>query len=109
MDTDKNKSEDQATQLKKLVNELNNDVPTDNQQIQIDSNALFRETNEDPIIDILNLPPRKEVHQENTKRARLKMMGRPLSRFIFVCVILVLILGVAYYFWNDELMNLFTL
>lgn len=55
-------------------------------------------------IDILNLPPRNEVHKQK-KRTKISVSAA-LARFLFVILIfLVLIIG-SYYLWGDELIFL---
>ncbi len=52
-------------------------------------------------IDILNLPPRKEIHTKN-KRAKLKL-SKPLLRLIFISLLVIAILIGALYLWDGEL------
>lgn len=55
-------------------------------------------------IDVLNLPPRKEVHTKN-KRPKIKL-SRPLLRFLFTVIIVIAGLGTAIYVWQDEITTL---
>lgn len=51
-------------------------------------------------IDVLNLPPRKEVHgQQNSTTLKV---SRPLLRFLFVVVLLLIILAGAFVAWGNE-------
>lgn len=56
-------------------------------------------------IDILNLPPRKVVH-DTKNRAKVKI-SFPMLRFIIVIIVLVAILIAGYYYGGTELINLF--
>ncbi|WP_100010770.1 hypothetical protein [Lentibacillus sediminis] len=51
-------------------------------------------------IDVLNLPPRKEVHGQ--KNSTSLKVSRPLLRFLFVVVLLLVILAGAFIVWGDE-------
>lgn len=48
-------------------------------------------------VDILNLPPRQEVHQNDSKKVSYKL-SRPLFRLISVLLLILLLVGVAFYF-----------
>ncbi len=56
---------------------------------------------EDQVIDVLNLPPRREVHKDNTSRMKLSL-SKGLFRLIMTIVVLVLIIGLAYYFLGED-------
>ncbi|MBM7598334.1 Tfp pilus assembly protein PilN [Virgibacillus halotolerans] len=60
----------------------------------------FHDTDLDRRIDVLDLPPRKEVHSKKNKRTQLKLSS-PLTRFIFVIVVLLSVLILTYYL-NSE-------
>lgn len=105
MNTEKVNQEDQATQLKKLFNELqqneiNEEEYEQKNDVFVTSNVI--ETEVQPKIDVLDLPPRKEVHDVNRTRTKLKI-GRPMIRLIFVFTILVIAIASAYYFFGKEI------
>lgn len=105
MNTEKVNQEDQATQLKKLFNELQqneDNVEEYEQNEDILINNKVDETEDELKIDVLNLPPRKEVHSANRVRTKLKL-GRPMIRLIFVFTVLVIVIASAYYFFGEEL------
>ncbi|WP_010650719.1 hypothetical protein [Oceanobacillus massiliensis] len=89
-------SNDQAEELRNLVEELENEREQDTADVNVES----AETDERREVDILNLPPRKEIHSENT-RMSLKI-SKPLSRFLSVILILIIIFIGAYYFLGNE-------
>lgn len=91
--------EDQAAELKKIFEEVEqNEVSEENEWLEVD--APLQEVRE---IDILNLPPRKDVHNEDTKRARLNL-GKPFIRLISVIITLMVIIAGSYYLWGEELL-----
>src|SRR5690625_219297 len=100
MSENTNEHNDQAEQLKQIFDEL--------QQNKVKSDELpnvNRQTDNDsiPKIDVLNLPPRKEVHDHNKVRTRLSM-SRPFLRFLSVIILIVAIILSAYFIWGEELM-----
>lgn len=94
----KKEYENQAEQLKQIFNEL--------QQHTIDSNDTSNELDENdhliPKIDVLNLPPRKEVHSNQSTRTRLSI-SRPFLRFLSVIMLMIIIVVGAYLIWEEEL------
>lgn len=69
---------DQAEELKQLFGEVN----------QNQSNHLQNNQDLEPKMDILNLPPRKEVHKDSGKGFNLSV-SKPSLRFISVVLILI--------------------
>lgn len=65
----------------------------------------FSDRGETRGVDVLNLPPRKEVHGQK-QRAKIKISSS-LIRLVLVIMILVVILGGGYYIWGEELIHLF--
>lgn len=57
--------------------------------------------NEQPIIDVLNLPPRTEVHKSNSKKIKIKIKS-PTVRFVFVLLIISIIIFLAYYYLGED-------
>lgn len=53
-------------------------------------------------IDILDLPPRTEVHKSNTRKLKVKIKS-PIVRFIFVLLLISVIIFLAYYYLGDDL------
>lgn len=101
------KVDDQAEQLKKLLAEVDQkeeeQLVHDNENQEIDKVAAS-----DPLIpkiDVLNLPPRKEIHGNGKNRTRLKI-GRPFLRFLVVTLIFILVVISAYIYWGEELISL---
>lgn len=101
MSTETTEYEDQAEHLKRLFNEV--------QQGEMKPEKVSDEsdTAQEPTlkIDVLNLPPRKEVHGNHNNRARVKL-GKPFLRFLSVIIILVALVIGAYFIWGEELIDI---
>lgn len=89
------KEKDQANELRSLVKDIE-EGNTNDKELLADHHI-----NE---IDVLNLPPRKEVHTKNT-RTKIKL-SKPLLRLLFTVVIVIAGLGTAIYVWQDEITTL---
>ncbi|WP_156289257.1 hypothetical protein [Oceanobacillus salinisoli] len=89
--------DDQANELRSIFNEIIEDKQEQIQQEKAEP--------EEKDVDILNLPPRREVHTSNS-RTHIKM-DKPLIRFLIVIFLLTAIIIGAYYNWGDSLFNLF--
>ncbi|MBY7143470.1 hypothetical protein KFZ56_10510 [Virgibacillus sp. NKC19-3] len=105
MNNNSSNQEDQATELKSLLDEVQqrDGAKGDNSQI-----AAIEETEvQEREIDVLNLPPRKEVHRKNKQRTHIKVgsLGGPLLRFLIVFILLLVVLTGAYLLWEEELIN----
>lgn len=87
----------QATNLQELFNEV--------QQGEIRQSELNEKQQPLQKVDILNLPPRKEVHGNAKKRTNLKV-SKPFIRLFFVIIILLIIGFGTYYFWGNDLITI---
>ena len=86
---------DQADELKQLF-----------QEIEGTQSNPFNEYNDDePFIDVLNLPPRREVHNDKQTFLRFSI-NKAFIRFLFV---LLLIVGIIYLLFSMNDVNLFDL
>src|SRR5690625_6635162 len=87
------------------MNEADDDLKTLLDEV---SKVENKETNEkveepeEPVIDILNLPPRTDVHKSNTKSIKLKFKS-PIVRFITVLLIIAIIVFLEYYYLVDDI------
>lgn len=101
--------DDQATELRKLFNEVQG-KDTNDLQMEKSTNNTFENVSvalSEPTrtIDILNLPPRKEVHDNKKRRTRLKV-SRPFARLSIVIILLIVVTFAVYYLWSEELIQL---
>src|SRR5699024_12332462 len=87
------------------MNEANDDLKTLLDEV---SKVENKETNEkieepeEPVIDILNLPPRTDVHKSNTKSIKLKFKSQKVI-FITVLLIIAIIVYLEYYYLGDDI------
>src|SRR5690625_6994309 len=96
-----NEHNDQAEQLKQIFEELQEHAITPDDSLNIEQHT---EAYSPPKIDVLNLPPRKEVHS-NHGRTRIKISGQFLRLLTVILLMIVVIFG-AYYTWGEEVINL---
>lgn len=85
--------ENQARKLQELFAEVaNNPEIKDNEPIEKEE---FVE------MDILNLPPRSEVHSSSKRKLKLNIK-KPFARFVFVMIILIAIITMMYFAIGDQ-------
>lgn len=93
-----NEENDQADQLKRIFADVE-------QRGEGEASDIKQQGNSNPVtpkVDVLNLPPRKEVHGIYKKRTHLRI-GRPFLRFVGVLLILIIVVLGAYIYWGEEL------
>lgn len=95
LSTELEHKEDQANDSRLLYQDIEEDDESDKESF---ADQIINE------IDVLNLPPRKEVHTTN-KRPKIKL-SRPFLRFLFTMIIVIVGLGTAIYVWQDEITTL---
>src|SRR5690625_2005378 len=96
-ETEKN----QADKLQQLFQEVNN------QSIEETEGKEEQKQVEDYVeIDVLNLPPRNEVHTNPKSRFQLTWK-RPFIRIFVVSILLIAILAAIYFFVGDQLFSMF--
>ncbi|SFA73339.1 hypothetical protein SAMN04488072_101292 [Lentibacillus halodurans] len=95
-------SNDQASELRKLLDEVEGDSE---QEVRAGGTTPALDT--EPEVDILNLPPRKEVHNRYNKRTKLKISSAS-KRLLLVMIILLLLFGTTFYLWGEELLDTIT-
>ncbi|WP_373892671.1 hypothetical protein [Virgibacillus sp. CBA3643] len=96
------KQEDQTPSLWSLLDEVQQGDKENKSQLAATEKTDTRERE----VDVLNLPPRKEVHRKK-QRTHLKMgsPGAPLLRFLIVFILLLGVLAGAYLIWGEELIT----
>lgn len=88
------KQNDQAEALRQAIQDVTEHKPEETGQAGPDEEEQLEQASVE--IDILNLPPRNEVHKGNRKmRWKLNL---PLLRFIFMVVVLLALAGVFLWF-----------
>lgn len=89
----KNNKDDQVTDLRKLIDEVQQ-----SESIQEKHESLLaEESNQIRKIDILNLPPRKEIHSKQQKKLIRIKLSKPLLRLLMVMIILLAVIIGAYF------------
>ncbi|WP_217585410.1 hypothetical protein [Lentibacillus saliphilus] len=101
MNDEANFQDDQAAELRKLIGEVQ-DVEHKIEESPSPSDQQFLET--DDKIDILNLPPRKTVHQNDKTGFKFKLR-RPLIRLIVVSVIVLCVLIASWIMMDDHMID----
>lgn len=91
---------DQADKLQQLFAEVNN------QEQDHDSAVTSSEEKEFIEVDVLQLPPRSEVHQTSKWKLHINFRS-PWLRFTSTLVLLAIVLFCMYYFLGDYLLVLF--
>ncbi|HZW68631.1 MAG TPA: hypothetical protein VFF20_08520 [Pseudogracilibacillus sp.] len=99
----KENERNQADNLMKLFQEVANHTPEDDNE-EVDSNDLDKEVEEVKEeaevyveLDMLNLPPRREVHGKSKSRFSFTL-NNPVNRLVFIVLIIVIIFAVLIYF-----------
>ncbi|MUK87244.1 hypothetical protein GMD78_02360 [Ornithinibacillus sp. L9] len=97
---------DETTKEAQEVNETTGVKEEDKAEETIDelSTNNGSETTERESIDILNLPPRKEIHGDKKGKFHFKI-GRPLIRLLIVCIIVIGL--VSWFIWSKEILDFF--
>ncbi len=81
-----------------MVNDMNKHI---NEQTEIMNHPRDEVNEQVQRIDVLNLPPRKSVHDLQKKRVKIKL-SRPFMRFISVTLfVLLIILTIMYLLYKD--------
>lgn len=90
-----NKIDEEKLHLQELFEEV--------QQNQANNDQESIEQTPQNKIDVLNLPPRKEIHGNNKQKIKFKISS-PLVRFVLVITVLIILLVSSYYFWGDDIL-----
>src|SRR5690625_3015274 len=93
-------NKEQDMDLQKLVNEVQR-----KKRGEIEQEAPQDDPEQIRRIDILNLPPRTEIHSKYKKRTHVKF-SRPLLRLLMVIIVLAGVFIGAYFIWREGLLTL---
>ncbi|SHF57544.1 hypothetical protein [Ornithinibacillus halophilus] len=96
MNHETQEQKDQAEQLRALLSEVEENNQNESLLTEDDYKEESYPTRE---VDILNLPPRSEIHTQKNGRVNLKL-SRPFMRMVFVSLILLFVLIFAVYNWG---------
>lgn len=91
--------EGQAAKLQQLFSEVNNQ-PIEEKKEKVTEEQLIE-------VDVLNLPPRSQVHQSTNMSLRLDI-NRPLWRFLTVIIVLLIIASLVYFLFGEQVIDFFT-
>ncbi len=91
----------QASSLEQLIAE----VQQGEDSVDHSEANLRLGANKEIQIDVLSLPPRSEVHTAK-KRTHIRM-SRPMKRFIFIVIVLLLLISGSIYYFGEELVDMF--
>ncbi|MEN1969129.1 hypothetical protein WMZ97_13770 [Lentibacillus sp. N15] len=98
------KQDDQAEELKKLVELVEDGAPNSSVMNEHTKNEEVIEQTRTREIDILNLPPRNEVHSQTNQRLHIKI-SRPFVRLLLVIIVILVVLAGLYYVWDGDMWN----
>jgi|SRR5690625_753698 len=92
--------ENQAEKLQQLFAEVTNQ-PNNNKNREED-----KEENANLIeVDVLNLPPRSEVHQQPKRKLYIRFKS-PLTRLLIILLLLFVTIGIIYYIAGEQIIML---
>ncbi|RYG73630.1 hypothetical protein EU245_05895 [Lentibacillus lipolyticus] len=102
-ETREQEQNDQAKELRDLIDEVEGtNGKHEHQQAEEASGSGGTRQQK---VDILDLPPRRDVHTGNNKGIKLKI-SRASLRLLSVIIVLLVLFGTAFYFWEEELLEL---
>ncbi|WP_096270485.1 hypothetical protein [Paucisalibacillus globulus] len=103
MEEIKSESNDQAKELRELLQDVNNnslkvnDRSNNQQDYVMEENLENQVTTEEKMVNVLNLPPRKEIHSQKKNRTHLKI-SKPFLRLFFVLFLLLIVLWLLLFY-----------
>jgi len=103
MEEIKSESNDQAKELRELLQDVNNnslkvnDRSNNQQDYVMEENLENQVTTEEKMVNVLNLPPRKEIHSQKKNRTHLKI-SKPFLRLFFVLLLLLIVLWLLLFY-----------
>jgi hypothetical protein len=97
MEENRRKNDEQERELQALLVELQENA--DSSTVSVTDTEQEEKWNERKAvteINVLNLPPRKEVHGQKKKRAHIKL-SKPFIRLAIVIVLVIIVLGILFF------------
>lgn len=98
MEENTTKERDQDKEIMDLLSGIDNPEKTPEPTKQ----EINDKSDNEQKIDILNLPPRKEVHNKKSKHIKIKFT-RPYIRLVVVVLLIAVLFSVGFYIWGTEL------
>ncbi|WP_200416255.1 hypothetical protein [Virgibacillus salexigens] len=95
------KLEDQAKELRSLLNEVEKNTDKENASDEKKANEGHRSRE----VDILNLPPRKEIHSNKKAPTHIKI-SVPFKRFLLILTVLLILMLGAYLWFGEDLIQM---
>ncbi|HLR01425.1 MAG TPA: hypothetical protein VK111_01610 [Virgibacillus sp.] len=95
------KESDQEKELRELFSEVEKSAVHNHDTSEEKTSDITDETQK---IDVLNLPPRREVHSNHSGRVKIKI--RPYIRLIIVIILMIILFAGGFYLWGEELFNM---
>lgn len=96
----------QADKLMELFREVANHNPNELLEESHLSNDIEEKSDDYVELDILNLPPRREVHRKNKNRYSFSL-AKPFTRLFIVVIILFIILLLTYFDISEQIFSFF--
>lgn len=96
----------QADKLMELFQEVANHNSDDFDEPSFEHEEKERTNEEYVELDILNLPPRREVHS-NKKSKYSFSLTRPIVRLTFIIILLIVVFVLFYLYNRDEILSFF--
>lgn len=100
-----NQADEQVDDLKELVDQVEKGESESNTAGETHLNDKTTKEAATKEIDVLDLPPRNEVHSNKKERVHLKI-SIPLIRLFIVILIILVVLGGLYYGWEAGVLDL---
>jgi len=97
------KESDQANELKKLLSDVTRQESSNDPTLA--ESETLNTLDETKKIDVLNLPPRKEIHGGKASRMKIKIT-KPYIRLIVVVSLIIILFASGFYMWGEELINM---
>lgn len=98
------KESDQAKELRKLLSDVQQSESS-NYTTTTTENDTHQTLDNTKKIDVLNLPPRKEIHNGKSRHIKIKVT-KPYIRLIVVVLLITFLFAGGFYMWGQELVNM---
>jgi hypothetical protein len=101
MEEIKSERNDQAKELRELLQDVNNNsLKVKDRSIKqhvMEEGKENQVTNDEKMVNVLNLPPRKEIHSQKRNRTHVKL-SKPFLRLFVVLLLLLIVLWLLLFY-----------